>query len=319
MAGTLCCAIATACGGVSKDVGKSRPSDLDAGAGGANNAGHVARGGGTNSAGTNPSIGRGGTNSGGRPGSGGLVTITDGGASSMGGTGGVDSWGGPETGPPLQCGVRDDHITTDLFPMPPPVDAGTIQTVDVTFDGVVRSVTEETLVLDTCLPNADCSNGDRRLIIAAPGLSLRMVIQEEALASVHFVRQCFYVCSTSIVISALETWGGLVNHRFPPNGQLYLAIDEGNILDSKPFYTWEPVRLDCDDPFKGTCGGDKSGVYAIRFRAGGEELVTMGEEGYVFDGRGLLRVHNVRSYETNDCDDYWNFAHWATSLGPPGD
>jgi hypothetical protein len=182
---------------------------------------------------------------------------------------------------------------------------------NATFDGVVRQVEESEFVVDTCAPNADCSEALRRVRIASPGLNLQATLGAGALVHVAYVKECFNGCLGSIFVTSLNTWGGLKNRHNPPTSPLYVAADERGVTDSGAPYTWDTVRLDCKNATGGSCGGPNpaAGVYALRFE--GSRLIQMGETATVAFFSGGLQVRNLRSFISGLCDDDRNFAYWA--------
>jgi hypothetical protein len=45
-------------------------------------------------------------------------------------------------------------------------------------------------------------------------------------------------------------------------------------------------------------------------------LATMGTPISLISQGATVQFHNVRSFVTGACDDYWNFAHWARPYAP---
>ena len=82
----------------------------------------------------------------------------------------------------------------------------------------VQQVDGTSFVVNTCAPDLDCSLTLIRVTIAAPDLQLGIgILDIGSLVHVHFVGYCFYGGHASIVVSSLDTWGG-VRNAWPPRG-----------------------------------------------------------------------------------------------------
>lgn len=294
---TAFCAMALlgGCGGTAID--KSRTSD-GAQSGGAGSAGRTSL-------------------SGGEAGFIGGIVLVTGGAPSAGGATGA---GGGLTG--QSCDMTTDSAKIDVTPTDPLPDGGPAphgESLSAEFDGSVTALTRTGFTIDTCPPNADCTASLRTVTIDAPGLDLTTLLPVGAFAHVQFALSCSWGCTKDIVVTSLPSWGGLTNPAPAGSGIYVAANDGGQLLTDAPFKA-SRVKLDCPSTFIGGCGDPgEAGLYAFEFGFpnSNAEIVTMGSTKTIAVGTGAVTVRNLRSYETGDCDDYWNWAYWVTDRRPP--
>jgi len=192
-------------------------------------------------------------------------------------------------------------------------DSGDSESGDVTLSGRVTVVTATEMEVDSCPAFADCDAMVTKLLVTASGLELGAAIPVGALVSLHYRKMCAVTCTTDLVVTSLDGWGGYTNAVRAPSG-IYLAVDEGGAYEAMPEFpfTVERVRLDCPSNFpSGGCPVLSPGLYALRFyeRSGGSVLVSMGETSF-YGLAGSLSVRNLRSYSTGECDLYYDWAFW---------
>jgi len=204
--------------------------------------------------------------------------------------------------------------------------SGGIATLEGSINGHVIECSASEVVVDTCDPSAGCAPTLYRLAAVAPGLSLSIPVGREV----------------SVVWSFRGGWG---------NPQQVAILDRGSTSTtdgSRAIWLWaadpssdgevaglfrvETRALFCN-PSPGTghsCGGldFPPDDYAFRFSAvsgGAEVTLATGQTGTLLitttsGQQQHLTVHNLRSYQSEMCDDYWNWAWWAAGHpGPTGD
>ena len=132
----------------------------------------------------------------------------------------------------------------------------------------------------------------------------------------------FHACQQALEVSTIPSWGGLQN-PFQPSSALLLAVaDGGGTFDGSP-YKIDRMALGCRATTQG-CGSIKPDEYALLFTSVTSTETTfrvlMGESLRMELGQPDVPnswiVHNLRSYQTEYCDDYWNFA-WFVRYDPP--
>ena len=172
--------------------------------------------------------------------------------------------------------------------------------------------------IDTCAPNADCEALLTNIRVSAPGLSFWL--PAGAFVQVTYQITKFYACQQGLQVITIPSWGG-VQSPFQPHQLLLAVSDGGNTFSSSP-YRIERVALGCRSPTQG-CGGVPPDEYALvvistavperRVRVGMGESKVIDLSSGPFLGHWTVR--NLRSYQTDICDDYWNFA-WFVSFQP---
>jgi hypothetical protein len=181
------------------------------------------------------------------------------------------------------------------------------------------------VVVDTCDPSTGCQPTLYRLAASAPGLALAIPVGRAVSATWAFSGVGF-VSGQQLAI--LDGAGGA--DTTDGTRALWLwAVDPSTDGDVAGLFQVKTQELLCN-PSPATTHPCGSGAlppddYAFRFSAtsGGAQvtlatsqsgtltvLTTVGQAQH-------LTVHNLRSYQTDLCDDYWNWAWWAA--GHPGD
>jgi hypothetical protein len=184
---------------------------------------------------------------------------------------------------------------------------------------VVRNLTDG-FDIDTCGPNADCAASIAHFVVRAPGLSF--LLPEGAFVRVTYSITRFRACQQSIEVSTIPSWGGVQNPYQPSNVLLLAVSDGGGTFDSSP-YKIDRVALGCRPTTQG-CGSVKPDEYALVLTptAVPERAlrVGMGETRRMDLGVADLPfswvVRNLRSFQSEYCDDYWNFA-WFVQFDRP--
>jgi hypothetical protein len=132
----------------------------------------------------------------------------------------------------------------------------------------------------------------------------------------------FYVCAVALSVESLPSLGATVNPS-PAVGGLYLAVTDGLTAQADGVET-RFERLPCaHDWSNDDCMGDsgKTGLYALHVAS--DQLMSpvvarMGETvvAPLAASPGTWHIRNLRSFQTDYCDDYWNFAYWMTNEPP---
>jgi len=197
-------------------------------------------------------------------------------------------------------------------------------------DGVITRIGPTEFEIDTCAPNADCVPSLALFEVEAPGLSLRQVLGEGAFVRVTYLIGRFFACQQSLEVSSIPTWGGVQNPASMMGDTLLLAVsDGGGTFDGSP-YTVDRMALGCQPVTQG-CGSVTPDEYALVLSPTAEPesaiSVGMGQTMQLNNLQPLpsnwpsswarfWTVRNLRSYQTEYCDDYWNFA-WYLVWSPP--
>jgi hypothetical protein len=204
-----------------------------------------------------------------------------------------------------RCGRTFDRAAIAIhFP-----GGGTLSCINVSMDAAVTpprswigrvtasDATSLTVALaDTCDGDAACAPRLLRIEAQAPGLDLTAFPREEVQVRASVTR--FRACQQALEITT--TAGRL----------LLVVVDGAGPFDTGSPYGVERIRLGCSSE-KG-CGSVPPDDYALEFTGltGPPPLrVHMGETGPGTNGESSLRVRNLRSFQSEACDDYWNFAY----------
>jgi hypothetical protein len=178
----------------------------------------------------------------------------------------------------------------------------------VTFTGKIKSSSAGQLVMDLCERGQSCVADGLRVEVNAPGLDLTSV--PHVWAALNFQAQRFWACQVSLQIITANP-----PDDSPPDGPagrlLMAVVDGGETLTDSP-YLVERVRLGCSSA-RG-CGSPAPDTYAFQFSAnaaGSPPLrVHMGETATWMNDGMTFAVRNLRSFQGEACDDYWNFAYF---------
>ena len=246
---------------------------------------------------------------------------TGAGGEGTGGSGGTGGGVGTGGGPTCAQGNETFHFEWTGSDGPG-ADCSTLNPGDafsLYFEAVITEATATSIKFATCLPGMPCKPIDNyQLTVTSPGFAMNAMvggfIQIEA--DIHFN----WHCSRRILVRYLPTLG---SQALPnPAGNLETVIFAGSdgvpsAFPDAPF-TVGATALGCITPGQ-SCGGPTPDQY--RLDVGGESLVPVyqGETKTVtvlIDGTTPQQVsfRNLRSYETGNCDDYWNYDYWVSNV-----
>jgi hypothetical protein len=194
-------------------------------------------------------------------------------------------------------------------------DGGFPSPIEAVFSGMITGGDTGSLVIDDCATtDPGCVPDGIRIEVDAPGIDLTLVPRVRARVRARFSQ--FWTCQQWLEVTAIDPADG--SSQQVPAGLLLLAVDDGaGPLADSP-YTVDRVRLGCHSEMG--CGSPAPDEYAFEFhlsRDGSSSVrVYMGETVSSESGLHSFRTHNLRSYQTTNCDDYWNFAY-TIALQPP--
>jgi len=189
-----------------------------------------------------------------------------------------------------------------------------------TWTGLVTSSDATSIVVDTCGSetgdagtDAGSSDGDcsapLRVEVHASGLDLARFphVRVRLTAKVSFFRQCQRALQ-------IMTADGAAGDAQGAAGTLLLAVnDGGDTLDGAP-YGVAHVPLGCSPMPVCNGPGHAADEYALDFSDATDIThrmrVFMGDTGSWTLGASTYTLHNLRSFQSIACDDYWNWAYW---------
>jgi hypothetical protein len=199
-------------------------------------------------------------------------------------------------------------------------DGGFVSPPPRTWIGRVTGSDAHSITVSTCAPGAGNDDGGAvdagcvpsvlRIDAVARGLDLTRfpLVWVRVKAQVSF----FWTCQQSLEITTADPIDGSTPSG--PAGQLLLAVVDGNgvAFDDSP-YKVTHVQLGCA-PGR-TCNGPTLDAddYAFAFSRPGDTAaparVYMGETVTWKTAAADFTVQNLRSFQTGNCDDYWNWAY----------
>ncbi len=173
--------------------------------------------------------------------------------------------------------------------------------------GRVTASDASSFTVDTCAAGSGCTSESYRFDIDTPGLSLGLPLDRQVSVSWGFSAP--WGCIQEIVVADVFSTA------------LWFAGTDGAVDPAlaKPFSV-ETKAISCSDPGESTgCGSVPPGDYAFVFTpVSGDRSLTLanrqtGTLSVRPDANTVqhVTIHNLRSYQTDRCDDYWNWAWWA--------
>jgi hypothetical protein len=185
--------------------------------------------------------------------------------------------------------------------------------------GWVTEVGAAAFSLDTCAAGTGCSPDVYRFAIDAPDLTVALPLARQVTVTWQFSSVVARACLQGLVVNdGLPT--DVASGTWP---QLWLAGVDSTIPSSSPVpfsVVQQPLSCNPNPSPTHPCGGaSPPDDYALVFApASGEPPLSLatGTTGTlaVTTAPGLqqhLTVRNLRSYQTENCDDYWNWGWWA--------
>lgn len=173
--------------------------------------------------------------------------------------------------------------------------------VSDTWTGTVTSSTASaiTIALATCDGDPACKGGTLVVDATAQGLDLSTFPRVAVRVRASF--RLFFACEQSLEITTAD-------------GKLLLAVvDGGHTFDGSPYAVQNVPLTDCPQVRGCGAGTFVDNVYAFEFSAPGSTAaplrVYMGQAVDWTLGGDSYTVINLRSYQTGNCDDYWNWAY----------
>jgi hypothetical protein len=246
---------------------------------------------------------------------------TSGGEGGSGGSGGVGGSGG---GTSTLCAHTTDAFSISLVPGggAPNLDCSAASTDDMTpivehLEGVVISTGTNTLAVDTCPQGVTCDTSSViTLSVGAPGLAVN--IQPGVLIQLDVaIVPNFWRCTQSIVARNLPTWDGL---QSPLGGDpiLFFAGAEGMFAANDAPFTVSATALGCYPMEPLGCVPRDEFRFDVTTTTADPIAVMEGETVHfpvpLGDTTQTVTFRNLRSFQTGNCDDYWDWAWWATGI-----
>jgi len=182
-----------------------------------------------------------------------------------------------------------------------------------TLSGVVRSVTATpsdnyAVTIDTCVGDA-CTPQNVVFAITSPTaltLPIHSFVETE-----YWIAQS-HDCSYALRFSNLPEWNGQKNpvsdvsklHFFASHG-----FDDPRAQTAAIGVSVALLPLGCKPDAGRGCGGRlPQDTYVFQFSHGGNTLtLPMGQSMPFVIGNQTLRATNLRSFQSDGCDDYWNW------------
>jgi hypothetical protein len=174
------------------------------------------------------------------------------------------------------------------------------------------------MTIDQCPPNADCIQMLTEIAVDAKDLDL--TFQIGTYVEVQYdLSPGWGGCTALLVIRNVPSWGGMPNPFSQEAKILFAAAEGGYQVPSDATFQIKPMPLGCKQ--ETGCGGLPPDDYSLAFTSfEGAALydVGMGQTTTFGWGAKNWQAHNLRSFQTNYCDDYWNWAYWIREKVPGG-
>lgn len=175
--------------------------------------------------------------------------------------------------------------------------------------GIVTQSAADSIVVDSCAPDANCAPMPSKISVQAPGLKLSIPVG--SIVSVSYLgsagAQALYAGgSGQLLIESVGSWGGKQDPA--GDGKLYVAaVDGWHVAPAGAPFSVGVNKLACSSN-KPSMGSN----YALGFFTPRDTTVgvQMGQTKPFVIGGQKLRVRNLRSFQTNATDAYWDWAYW---------
>ena len=241
------------------------------------------------------------------------ATAGTGGTGGIGATGGIGGIGGDGGS---FCAQTTDSLAVKIDGAPDPQScAGVASTWEA--QGQVVTTSKNAFTMDTCPPNADCAGPLTNVAIDAAGLELW--VPEQAFVKVKLeLLAAWGGCNQRVSIQNIPSWAGAPN-PVAQDGRYYFAGTDGVVEHPDSPFAIAQVALGCVNWGSG-CGGLTPDLYALVFTVGPGDpgtQVLMGQTATV-NAPMPTWVHNLRSFQSGACDDYWNWGWWAAWVPTSG-
>ena len=217
----------------------------------------------------------------------------------------------------LSCSTR--------FPVDGAISGSWPSPVTSVISGRVTAVVDSELSVDTCQPGADCMPTVYRFAIEAPGLSVTVPLGRKVTVG-WWINVGPWSCARALVVSD----GASTDAGAATPAPLWLAGADSLVSPQLPLpFSVAQQELFCNpNPSLGQgCGGNvvPPDDYAFQFTPQSADpplSVATGQTGTLVLTVGAnavqhLTVRSLRSYQTQMCDDYGNWAWWAMGRADP--
>ncbi|MBS2019306.1 MAG: hypothetical protein JST00_40960 [Deltaproteobacteria bacterium] len=223
----------------------------------------------------------------------------------------------PDPGKIVMCSEPLGDLSLSLSRSKVPLEAS------AEFDASIVGTSPGQLVLDTCSPAADCIASEAVVSVAGPRVDLT------SLPAGAFVHVSWEVAPTGwggpnkrVVVRSITAWAGLPNPAATGDAVLFAASAGFSTPGTATLpFVIDKAALECPATADACANGKR---YAFTVASGAHAVkatrVSMGQS-LELDVAGtvpyLLKVTNLRSYDSKCPDDYWNWS-WFSVWVPKG-
>jgi hypothetical protein len=209
------------------------------------------------------------------------------------------------------CYESGDAFTMDLsLPNGPSYNCNGGATGSVEFEAAVVSGDSNGWTLDLCSPAADCLPEYAKLGVAAADLYVYLPVGGYVRVRADVEQP--WGCTQMLQIDNISSWDGSPN-PVAKGDFLWLAAADGTptAFEGAPF-TVTQIAQGCYPNEPPGCGPheDYTLLFADAKNSGKSAVVAMGQLGYLETSSEYWSIRNLRSFETGNCDDYWNWGYW---------
>jgi hypothetical protein len=191
--------------------------------------------------------------------------------------------------------------------------------VPLSFAGRVSSVDARSFTVAPCA-SCDAACAATRIQVDSSTLpALTTVLPVGAFVRVTASAQNLYGCHFTLLVQNVADGCGTAN-PIATDDRTYLAVSYGSLGDETWPFSIRALALGCFPDAGPSCGGTDMAVdsYDLQVGVTGALDTTRVSMGKTAAFSGLVgesyQVHDVRSFQTAACDDYWNWALWIARM-----
>lgn len=190
------------------------------------------------------------------------------------------------------------------------------QPVSLSLAGRITHVDTRSFTIMSC-SSGDAGSAETRIQVESVALpaDLTPLLPVGALVQVTLSMEDFFGCHFTLMVRNVAEGCGLPN-PIAADDRTYLAVADGSLGDASWPFSVHALPLGCFPDAGLNCGGTDLPVDSYDLQVGvtgapGTTRVSMGQTASFSGLAGAAyQIHDVRSFQTAACDDYWNWSLW---------
>jgi hypothetical protein len=230
------------------------------------------------------------------------------------GSGGSATSSSASTGP---GGAPACIETSEAFTMSLTLPGGTTYgcqggtTGEVVLEGAVVDGDSGGWTIDTCSPAADCIPSYAKITASAPELFVYLPIGTYVRVRVDVEQP--WGCTQMIQIDNMSSWDGFPNPAWSGDFMWLAGADGTSETFAEAPFSISPIAQGCYPNEPPGCGPHED--YQLQFSDAVSPamsvVVPMGQTTFLNGAKEYWTIRNLRSFESGNCDDYWNWGYWV--------